>query len=182
MLLKGNGDNESCRRTDRHVPAVLLRRPAPREHGSALLATPPPRQQLRGLVASAAFPPLNGKRPLTTQQCSGAGPSRHFASIEKVSESTFYASLAECEDWPHPRVDHRAGVMLVGLRALRTRLLRRDRRSRHALGSCIPRLGRHVLVRVLHKSRGSSARSSVALCSSRRPSRYGAKLDGALLQ
>src|SRR5262249_59032768 len=94
---------------------------------------------------------------LTTQQCSGAGPSRHFASMEKICESTFYPSLAECEDWPHTRVDHRAGVMLAGLRALRERLLRRDRRSRHALGSCIPRPSKRILVGVLRKGRSPSA-------------------------
>ncbi len=53
------------------------------------------------------------------QQCSGAEPSRHFASMEKISESAFYSSLAEREDQPHPRVDHRTGVMLATLRAIR---------------------------------------------------------------
>ena len=130
-------------------------------------------------MASAAFPSLNGKRPLTTQQCSEAGSSRHFASMEKICESTFHPSLAECEDWPHPRVDHRTGVMLARLRALREWLLRRDWRSRHALGSRIPRLGRRVLVRVLRKSRpGRLWRYAQA---GDLPG-YGAQIHGSLLQ
>ena len=99
--------------------------------------------------------------------------------MEKICESTFHPSLAECEDWPHPRVDHRTGVMLAQLRALREWLLRRDWRSRHALGSRIPRLGRRVLVRVLRKSRpGRLWRYAQA---GDLPG-YGAQIHGSLLQ
>ena len=72
--------------------------------------------------------------------------------------------------------------MLAGLRALREWLLGRNRRSRYALGSSIPRYGRRVVVGVLRQDRGAPAWPSMALRPSRRPPRYGAKIDGALLE
>ena len=44
--------------------------------------------------------------------------------MEEISESTLHPSLSEREDWAHPRLDHRTGVMLARLRALREWLLR----------------------------------------------------------
>src|SRR5260370_33380346 len=88
--------------------------------------------------------------------------------MEKYNASTLYCCFAECEDRPHPRVDCRAGVMLAGMRALRKRLLCRNRRPRHTLGSRVPRLGRWVLVGVLRQGRGAPARPSVALWPSTR--------------
>jgi hypothetical protein len=60
----------------------------------------------------------------TTRQCSGATPSRHFRLDGEINESTVHCCFAECEDRSPPRVDCRAGVMLVRLRTLREWLLR----------------------------------------------------------
>src|SRR5712671_3611489 len=101
------------------------------------------------------------------QQCAGADPSGQFRPDGEINEDTFYPCLAEREDRPHPRVDHRVGVMLAWLRALREWLLRRNRRPGYALGSRIPWPGGRVLVRVLRQDRSASAQLSVALCPSR---------------
>src|SRR6266849_2803556 len=79
------------------------------------------------------------------------------------NESTFYCCVAERKDRPNARVDHRASVMLARLRALREWLLRRNRRSRTALGQSFPGRARRLLVRVLHQGSSAPARPSVAL-------------------
>src|SRR5271166_2270914 len=70
--------------------------------------------------------------PSTLRAC-GVVASRQSRLDGVTNESTFYCRIAEREDRPNARLDHRTGVMLAGLRALREWLLRRNRRSRPAL-------------------------------------------------
>src|SRR5271168_4614999 len=105
-------------------------------------------------------------RPLAldVQQRAGVEPSEHPAPMETSSESTLHCCLAEREDRTDPCVDHRTGVVLARLRALRQWLLRRNGGACPALGSCFPRADRRVLVGVLRQDRGTAARPLVALC------------------
>ncbi len=131
-------------------------------------------------MASEQSPQLLISDP-TTQQCSGAEPSRHFRLDGEINESTLHRRFAEREDRPHTRVDCRAGVMLAWLRALREWLLRRNRRPRAALE------------RVSRGMRGGSWSEFCAKIAALRPGRlwryaqagdlpgYGPKIDGALL-
>ncbi len=102
--------------------------------------------------------------------------------METSSESTLHCRLAEREDRPDPCVDHRTGVVLARLRALREWLLRRNGGACHALGSCFPR------------PTGGSWSAFCAKIAALRPGRlwryaqagdlpgYGPAIDGRLLQ
>jgi hypothetical protein len=61
---------------------------------------------------------------LRMQQCAGADPSGQSRPDGEINESTLHRRFAERKDRPHPCDDHRTGVMLGRLRALREWLLR----------------------------------------------------------
>src|SRR5260370_18306440 len=101
----------------------------------------------------------------------GAAPPRHFASMEHSNERTVCGRLAEREDRADPRDDHRAGVMLVRLRALRQRLLRLLRRPWPFLVRCLGGHPRRVLGRALPENRTPPPAVPVAVCPGPGPSR-----------
>ena len=137
-----------------------------------------PTRSPRQVSTSRSDRPLD----LDVQPRAGVEPSEHPAPMETSSESTLHCRLAEREDRTHPRVDHRTGVMLARLRALREWLLRRN-------GA----LAMHW-DRVSHGPTGGSWSEFCAKIAALRPGRlwryaqagdlpgYGPAIDGTLLR